>query len=259
MRLLSLAALLLFLAPQLHATFSIAAVDPATGEAAVVVTTRVPFVGRAVPWVRAGVGAVATQSWTVVEYGKRGLDLMEAGVSPEEALKQLLADDQGRELRQLGLIDMKGRTASFTGKENGAWAGSRDGKNYTVQGNILVGPEVLDAVAAHLDSTAGTTMPLAERLILALEAGQAKGGDKRWGYFQSAAIRVADPNDPGRGGDHISSPSTSASTRSRSRSSSASTTAPSAASATAPSPTSAATTSSSSSACSTPSAIGGRS
>ncbi len=204
MRLLSLAALLLFLAPQLHATFSIAAVDPATGEAAVVVTTRVPFVGRAVPWVRAGVGAVATQSWTVVEYGKRGLDLMESGVAPEEALKQMLADDQGRELRQLGIIDMKGRTASFTGKENGAWAGSRDGKNYTVQGNILVGPEVLDAVAAHLDSTAGTTMPLAERLILALEAGQARGGDKRWGYFQSAAIRVADPNDPGRGGDHIS-------------------------------------------------------
>jgi uncharacterized Ntn-hydrolase superfamily protein len=73
-----------------------------------------------------------------------------------------------------------------------------------VQGNILVGPEVLDAVAAHLDSTAGTGMPLAERLILALEAGHSKGGDRRWGLFQSAAIRVADPNDPGRGGDHIS-------------------------------------------------------
>ena len=198
-----LVAALLFALPA-GATFSIAAIDPATGEAAVVVTTRVPFVGRAVPWVRAGVGAVATQSWTVVEYGKRGLDLMESGVSPEDALKQMLADDEGRELRQLGLIDMKGRTASFTGKENGAWAGSRQGKNYTVQGNILVGPEVLDAVAAHLDATEGTGMPLAERLILALEAGQAKGGDKRWGNFQSAAIRVADPENPGRGGDHIS-------------------------------------------------------
>lgn len=204
MRLAILAALLLFLAPPLHATFSIAAVDPDTGEAAVIVTTRVPFVGRAVPWVRAGVGAVATQSWTVVEYGKRGLDLMESGLAPEEAIQRLLADDEGRELRQVGLIDMKGRAAAFTGKENGAWAGSRQGKNYTVQGNILVGPEVVDAVAAHLDSTAGTRMPLAERLILALEAGQAKGGDKRWGYFQSAAIRVADPKDPGRGGDHIS-------------------------------------------------------
>jgi uncharacterized Ntn-hydrolase superfamily protein len=188
----------------LHATFSIAAIDPATGESAVIVTTRVPFVGRAVPWVRAGVGAVATQSWTVVEYGTRGLDLLESGVAPAEAIDRLLSDDKGRELRQVGIIDMKGRTAAFTGKENGQWAGSRQGTNYTVQGNILVGPEVVDAVAAHLDSTAGTRMPLAERLILALEAGQAKGGDKRWGYFQSAAIRVADPNDPGRGGDHIS-------------------------------------------------------
>jgi uncharacterized Ntn-hydrolase superfamily protein len=199
-----LALLVLFLALPARATFSIAAIDPASGEAAVIVTTRVPFVGRAVPWVRAGVGAVATQSWTVVEYGKRGLDLMESGVAPEEALRQLLADDEGRELRQLGLIDMKGRTASFTGKENGVWAGSRQGKNYTVQGNILVGPEVVDAVAAHLDASEGTGMPLAERLILALEAGQAKGGDKRWGNFQSAALRVADPKNPGRGGDHIS-------------------------------------------------------
>ena len=188
----------------LHATFSIAAIDPATGESAVIVTTRVPFVGRAVPWVRAGVGAVATQSWTVVEYGRRGLDLLESGVPPADAIDRLLSDDNGRELRQIGIIDMKGRTAAFTGKENGQWAGSRQGKNYTVQGNILVGPEVVDAVVTHLDSTAGTRMPLAERLILALEAGQAKGGDKRWGYFQSAAIRVADPNDPGRGGDHIS-------------------------------------------------------
>jgi uncharacterized Ntn-hydrolase superfamily protein len=187
-----------------YATFSIAAIDPETGESAAAVTTRVPFVGRAVPWVRAGVGAVATQSWTVVEYGRQGLDLLEKGVEPSEVISRLLADDAGRERRQLGLIDMKGRTASFTGKENGAWAGARSGKNYTVQGNILVGPEVLDAVAAHLDLTAGTSMPLAERLILALEAGHQKGGDKRWGNFQSAAIRVADPNDPGRGGDHIS-------------------------------------------------------
>ena len=196
--------LALMAATPLQATFSIAAVDPATGEAAVAVTTRVPFVGRAVPWVRAGVGAVATQSWTVVEYGPRGLDLLASGVAPSEAMEKLLADDAGRELRQIGIIDMKGRSASFTGKENGAWAGSRQGKNYTVQGNILVGPEVIDAVAMHLDSTEGTSMPLAERLILALEAGHAKGGDKRWGNLQSAAIRVADPNDPGRGGDHIS-------------------------------------------------------
>ena len=187
-----------------YATFSLCAIDRATGESGVVVTTRVPFVGRAVPWARAGVGAVATQSWTIVEYGHRGLDLMEEGMEPAEALERLLADDAGRELRQLGLIDMSGRTAAHTGAENSPWAGSRQGEDYTVQGNILVGPEVVDAVAEHFESTRGLGMPLAERMILALEAGQAEGGDKRWGNFQSAAIRVADPDDPGRGGDHLS-------------------------------------------------------
>jgi uncharacterized Ntn-hydrolase superfamily protein len=185
------------------ATFSICAIDPEAGQSGVAVTTRVPFVGRAVPWARAGVGAVATQSWTIVEYGRKGLDLMEQGVPPAEALETLLADDAGRELRQLGLIDMQGRTVAHTGKENSAWAGSRQGENYTVQANIMVGPEVVAAVADHFESTAGSGMPLAERLILALEAGQAKGGDKRWGRLQSAAIRVADPDHPGRGGDHL--------------------------------------------------------
>lgn len=187
-----------------YATFSICAIDPKTGESGAAVTTRVPFVGRAVPWVRAGVGAVATQAWTVVEYGPRGLNLLEQGIEPKEVIKQLLADDTGRERRQLGVIDMQGRSASHTGTENGDWAGSRKGADYTVQGNILVGKEVVDAVADYLDKTRGIGMPLAERMILALEAGHAKGGDKRWGYFQSAAIRIADPNNPGRGGDHIS-------------------------------------------------------
>ncbi|HUP59514.1 MAG TPA: DUF1028 domain-containing protein [Thermoanaerobaculia bacterium] len=187
-----------------YATFSLCAIDPETGESGVAVTTRVPFVGRAVPFVRAGVGAVATQAWTVVEYGPRGLDLLEEGIAPDEVLRRLLSDDQGRERRQLGIIDMKGRTASHTGSGTGAWAGSRQGTNYTIQGNILVGPEVIEAVAAHFESTGGTGMALAERMILALEAGQAEGGDKRWGLFQSAAIRIADPNDPGRGGDNIS-------------------------------------------------------
>lgn len=186
-----------------HATFSICAIDPTTGEAGVAVTTRVPFVGRAVPWVRAGVGAVATQAWTVVEYGSRGLDLMASGLAPDAALVRLLADDAGRERRQLGLIDMRGRTAAHTGKETNAWSGSRQGTGYTVQGNILVGREVVDAVALHFESTEGTGMPLAERLIRALAAGQAAGGDKRWGLFQSAAIRIADPRDPGRAGDHV--------------------------------------------------------
>jgi uncharacterized Ntn-hydrolase superfamily protein len=163
----------------------------------------VPFVGRAVPHVRAGVGAVCTQASTRVENGREGLDLLAKGIAPREALDQLLAADAQRESRQVGIIDMKGQTAAHTGKQNGVWAGSKQGLNYTVQANIMVGPEVVDAVAASFESTQGTSMPLAERMILALEAGQAKGGDKRWGSLQSAAIKIADPKNPGRGGDYI--------------------------------------------------------
>lgn len=186
-----------------YSTFSLCAIDPANGQSGAAVTTRVPFVGRAVPHVRAGIGAVCTQASTVVEYGPRGLDLMAKGVEPGAAIAQLLSDDQQRESRQLGMIDMKGRSAAHTGKSNGNWAGSKQGVNYTVQANIMVGPEVIDAVAKTFEATAGTGMPLAERMILAMEAGQAKGGDRRFGNLQSAAIKIADPNDPGRGGDHI--------------------------------------------------------
>jgi uncharacterized Ntn-hydrolase superfamily protein len=186
-----------------YSTFSLCAIDPATGQSGAAVTTRVPFVGRAVPHVRAGIGAVCTQASTVVEYGPRGLDLMAKGVEPAAAVAQLLADDQQRESRQLGMIDMKGRSAAHTGKSNGNWAGSKQGLNYTVQANIMVGPEVTEAVAATFEATEGSGMPLAERMILAMEAGQHKGGDRRFGNLQSAAIKIADPNDPGRGGDHI--------------------------------------------------------
>ena len=186
-----------------YSTFSLCAIDPASGQSGAAVTTRVPFVGRAVPHVRAGVGAVCTQASTVVEYGPRGLDLLAKGLEPQAILQQLLADDVQRESRQLAVINMKGVGAAHTGKQNGNWAGSRQGKNYTVQANIMVGPEVVDAVATTFEATEGTGMPLAERMILALEAGQAKGGDRRWGNLQSAAIKIADPNDPGRGGDYI--------------------------------------------------------
>jgi uncharacterized Ntn-hydrolase superfamily protein len=186
-----------------YSTFSLCAIDPATGQSGASVTTRVPFVGRAVPHVRAGVGAVCTQASTVVEYGPRGLDLLAKGVEPQAVLQQLLASDEQRESRQVGVIDMKGRSAAHTGKQNGNWAGSRQGKTYTVQANIMVGPEVVDAVAATFEASEGTGMPLAERMILAMEAGYAKGGDRRWGNLQSAAIKIADPNDPGRGGDYI--------------------------------------------------------
>src|SRR3954464_3235676 len=186
-----------------YSTFSLCAIDPATGQSGASVTTRVPFVGRAVPHVRAGVGAVCTQASTMGEYGPRGLDLIAKGVEPKDVLAQLLADDAQRESRQVGVIDMKGRAAAHTGKGNGDWAGSRQGLNYTVQANIMVGPEVVEAVAKTFESTEGTGMPLAERMILAMEAGYAKGGDRRWGNLQSAAIKIADPHDPGRGGGFI--------------------------------------------------------
>jgi uncharacterized Ntn-hydrolase superfamily protein len=186
-----------------YSTFSLCAIDPATGQSGAAVTTRVPFVGRAVPHVRAGVGAVCTQASTRVEYGPQGLDLLAKGVEPQEVLKQLLEPDAQRESRQVGLIDMKGRSAAHTGKQNGNWAGSKQGRNYTVQANIMVGPEVIEAVAASFEATEGSGWPLAERMILALEAGQEKGGDRRWGRTQSAAIKIADPNNPGRGGDYI--------------------------------------------------------
>ncbi len=187
-----------------YSTFSLCAIDPATGQSGAAVTTRVPFVGRAVPWVRAGVGAVCTQASTMVEYGVKGLDLMAKGVAPAEAISQLLSTDANRESRQLGMIDMQGRAAAHTGRNNGDWAGSRQGRHYTVQANIMVGPEVVEAVATTFEALEQTGLPLAERMILAMEAGQQKGGDRRWGNLQSAAIKIADPKDPGRGGDFIS-------------------------------------------------------
>jgi len=176
-------------------TFSIAGIDPATGESGVAVTTRVPCVGNGVPWVRAGVGAVATQASTRTEYGAELLDLLAAGVSPEEALAQRVAADPMAESRQVGVISVDGRSAQHTGSRPQAWAGHRAGPNYVTQGNILVGPEVVDAVAASFEATEGSGRHLADRLIEALWAGQRVGGDARVGRAQSAAVVVADPRD----------------------------------------------------------------
>lgn len=179
------------------ATFSIAAVDPATGESGVAVTTRVACVGNAVPWVRAGVGAVATQAFTRVEYGPELLDLLAGGVAPQEALRRTVAADTGAAQRQVGVIAMDGRGAQHTGERANAWAGHRAGQNYVTQGNLLVGAGVLEAVAASFEGTAASGRHLADRLIEALAAGQAAGGDARKGRAQSAAVVVADPR-PGR-------------------------------------------------------------
>lgn len=176
-------------------TFSIAAVDPATGESGVAVTTRVACVGNGVPWVRAGVGAVATQASTRTEYGRELLDFLEEGLSPQEALDRATAADEGAERRQIGVVSLDGRSAQHTGTGPSDWKGHRSGPNYATQGNSLVGPEVVDAVAATFEASEGSQRHLADRLIEALAAGQAVGGDRRKGRLQSAAVIVVDPRE----------------------------------------------------------------
>ena len=180
-------------------TFSIVAVDPATGETGVVVTTRNPCVGNAVPWVRAGVGAVATQGGTRVEYGNDLLDRLAKGMTPQQALDEVVAADEGRERRQVGVIDRQGRSAQWTGKgqygaeQQGDWVHMRKGATFAVQGNSLVSPAVVDAVADTFEQSEGSIRTLADRLIEALAAGHVRGGDGRHGETQSAAVLVADP------------------------------------------------------------------
>jgi len=180
-------------------TFSIVAVDPVTGETGVVVTTRNPCVGNAVPWVRAGVGAVATQGGTRVEYGTDLLDRLARGMAPQAALDEVVAADEGRESRQVGVIDSQGRSAQWTGKnqygaeKQGDWVHMRKGPTFAVQGNSLVSPTVVDAVADAFQASEGSARTLADRLIEALAAGHALGGDGRHGETQSAAVLVADP------------------------------------------------------------------
>jgi uncharacterized Ntn-hydrolase superfamily protein len=181
----------------IFATFSIAAIDPRTKEVGVAVTTRNPCVGNAVPWVRAGVGAVATQANSRTQYGDELLDALGRGEDPDAALRRLLQADSGARSRQVGVIAVDGRAAQHTGSAANAWAGQRRGPTYVTQGNILVGPQVLDAVAKTFEASEGSPRHLGDRLIEALAAGHAQGGDARKGRMQSAAMLVADPR-PGR-------------------------------------------------------------
>lgn len=167
------------------ATFSIVAFDPDTGELGVGVQSRVPGVGMIVPFAKAGVGAIATQAFANTTYGPEGLRLLAEGHSPDEVIQQLTEADEKRSSRQLGIVDATGRVASFTGEECLDWAGARTGENYTVQGNILTGEEVVDAMAEAFESAEGV---LAVRLLAALDAGQAAGGDRRG--MQSAALMI---------------------------------------------------------------------
>lgn len=173
-------------APPDPATFSIAAADPETGESGVAVASRFFAVGSVVPFAKAGVGAVATQSLANTSYGPRGLDLLEKGLSADEVVKVLTRSDGAREQRQLGVVAANGDSATFSGSKCNAWAGGRSGPGYAVQGNILTGEDVVAAMESAFLESRGK--PLAERLYAAIVAGDAKGGDSRG--RQSAVLVV---------------------------------------------------------------------
>lgn len=166
-------------------TFSIVAWDPDTREWGVAVASKFLAAGAVVPWVRAGAGAVATQAHANVTYGPCGLDLLESNTAGE-VIDQLIERDEGKEHRQVGVVDRNGQAASFTGTECFDWAGSRSGDGFTCQGNILTGPDVVDDMAAAFE---GTTGDLAGRLLAALLAGDQAGGDRRG--RQSASMLIA--------------------------------------------------------------------
>ncbi len=181
-----------YLSPLAH-TYSIVAVDSATGEIGAAVQSHWFSVGTSVIWAEAGVGAVATQSFVNVSFGPRGLGLMKSGKTPREALDELLASDEGREFRQVALIDAKGNSVSFTGKKCIQEAGDLHGKNYSVQANLMLKNSVWPAMEKAFKTTKA---PLAERLVAALEAAQAQGGDIRG--RQSAALLVVRAQSTGK-------------------------------------------------------------
>jgi len=166
-------------------TFSIVAYDPDAQEWGIAVQSKFLAVGAVVPWAEAGVGAVATQAHANVSFGPHGLALMAQGLSAQQALDQLVAEDEGRARRQVGLVDAQGLAATFTGHECNAWAGGLTGTYFAAQGNILVSGATVEAMAKTFEEAQGE---LADRLVTALAAGQAAGGDRRG--RQSAAVLV---------------------------------------------------------------------
>ena len=168
-------------------TFSIVAYDSAAGEWGVTVASRYFSVGSVVPWAEAGVGAIATQANVNVGYGPRGLELLRQGLTAKQVLDKLLAEDtfEGKDGRQVAIIDGKGNIATFTGPNAPNWAGDLQGKNWSAQGNILAGPQVPKAMGDAFEATQGE---LAEKLWAALKAGDDAGGDSRG--KQSASMLI---------------------------------------------------------------------
>jgi uncharacterized Ntn-hydrolase superfamily protein len=166
-------------------TFSIVGLDPGNGDLGVAVASKFPCVGAVVPWARAGVGAVATQAWANTDLGPDGLRLMAGGMPASSALDAVLEGDDGRDERQAGFVGASGGTATFTGSGCVDWAGGVTGEHFAAQGNILAGEEV---VAAMADAFVGTEGDLSDKLLAAVRAGDAAGGDRRG--RQSAALLV---------------------------------------------------------------------
>lgn len=167
-------------------TYSIVAVDPATGARGVAVASKALCVGAHVPWGKAGFGALATQAWHDLRYGWEGLALLEEGRSAASVVQHLTCGDDDAPHRQLGIVDRNNRVASYTGSRCLAWAGGMCGTGYAVQGNLLSGAQVVEAMAAKFETTAG--QPFVHRLVQALLAGDEAGGDRRG--RQSAAVKV---------------------------------------------------------------------
>jgi uncharacterized Ntn-hydrolase superfamily protein len=175
------------MAEPLIATYSIAACDLDAGRWGVATQSKFLAVGSVVPWAEPHVGAIATQAYANPRYGPDGLALLREGLSAEEVVERLTAADDGRDHRQVGVVDREGHGASFTGSECLDWAGGRTGRCYAAQGNILVSAETVEAIAATFESSTG---PLVERLLDCLDAAQAAGGDRRG--QQSAALLVVE-------------------------------------------------------------------
>ncbi len=178
-------------------TFSIVALDPATGDLAVAVQSKFLAVGSVVPWAKAGIGAVATQSFANVAYGPGGLELLAGGASAQETLDRLVAGDELRDERQAGIVDAAGRGATFTGRGCFAWAGGRTGPGYAAQGNILTGSGVVDGLA---DTFVAGGSPFPELLVRCLAAADTAGGDRR-GRESAALLVVRDGAGYGGGND----------------------------------------------------------
>jgi uncharacterized Ntn-hydrolase superfamily protein len=166
-------------------TFSIVAYDSKDEAWGVAVASKFPAVGAIVPWAQAGAGAIATQAYANVSYGSQGLDLLRQGMSADAVLARLISTDPGRETRQLGIVDVKGKSATFTGKECAHWAGGLTGAGYAIQGNILASADVIYNMEGAFLRTDGD---LPTRLHAALMAGDRAGGDKRG--RQSAALFI---------------------------------------------------------------------